>query len=414
MCHLHHLWPVLVCSAFLLVHGPAAKASDDGKPGLYLEAGASPYLLEMPDYAPIYTRNLAPGYEAIAPLSVFDDDAVGALGSLTLGRRTATPLFFELTGHTFRSRSNTLARFNYADYGVDAIGIAWPSGTNPAYFASTVTVVTSTDARFSDHGGRLLAGYALDLGRGITVSPFAGGEFMRLGQKYDLKWQSLTQINLREKVNADYAGLLVGARLRARWGDYEAGLTGSVGGYWVHSAYSGTMTVTNSSRSEDTLSIRDDDPAMSLELAADLSRKWGPLSIGIHGGMRHLSFVPRIVGGTRDPTLYTSGTLTHLEGYVPWPIPSGSRWGIRSETDTAHVRVTQAIQPTGSHQTACSTIKKGLPRGALFDGADARGGRTRVRQGAGGVSGAALPGDPAGRPPMPAAGVSGLRDARPG
>ncbi|WP_461210225.1 hypothetical protein [Desulfocurvus sp. DL9XJH121] len=306
----------IACFVIFLVSASIVSAREDAKPGLYVDGGASVYILDMPSYQPIATRNMAPSYTAINRLSAYDDNAVGMLGSLTLGWKAATPLYFELTGRTFEDQGHSQRYFNYAAYGADAVGISFPSGNLPTYFASTVTVSASTQVRFGESAGRLVAGYALDLGSGVTLSPFVGGEIMRISQEYDVDWRSLTIINLQEDLDAVYTGLLAGARLQADWSGCRFGLTGSVARYNVRSGYVGTMDVANSTRF-DSRSINGTASATGLELAADVSRGWGRWTVGLRGGMRYLSYVPRILASTRDPTLgnSVSSDITHLGAY---------------------------------------------------------------------------------------------------
>jgi len=305
------LFRVLVFAVVLLHLARSCFAADTERDiGLYVEGGASLYILEMPDYEPVTVRDGSPTYLSTRRLATYDDNAVGPLGSLTLGWQTATSWFFELTGRTFEDTGHSDRSFDHSAYGAYAVGFSFPTGALPDYFASSVVATTKTEARFSETGGRLVAGYALDLAPGVTLSPFVGGEVMHIDQAYELDWRSLTLMNLQEELETAYAGLLAGARLQTDWNGFRFGLTGSVAWYRLWSDYEGSMVIINSTRRDD-LVLQDDAYATGLELAADVSRSWGPWSVGLRGGLRHLSDIPRIIASTKGPNglaVYNRGT----------------------------------------------------------------------------------------------------------
>lgn len=297
-------------SCLSLFCGGPARA--DEKAGLYLEGGTSLYVLERPQYAPLVAFNVVDGSRGTR-IAVCDDRVEGPLATLTLGMRTASPFFFELTGRYFTDTARSNGAYSTSAYGTARVGYFSLTGNKTAN-GTTDTAITNVQARFSEYGARLLGGYAIDLGDDLTVSPLVGYEFMRIGQKYDMDYRTTTGGSMlrEEDVGARYHGMLVGVRLRGQWGDYRASLTGSATGYLVRSGYDGAF---DSNAWGDSASFVDSATAAGLEVSADLSRSWGPWSAGIHAMVRDLSYMPEIVASTKSTTLSLDGARpVHLTG----------------------------------------------------------------------------------------------------
>ncbi|NJB69170.1 hypothetical protein GGQ74_002867 [Desulfobaculum xiamenense] len=304
---------VLETVAFLAT-SPCAAQSVSGDAEGYVDGGVFLYHLDMPDYAPLAARNGSPTLTAVSSIAVSGDDPEGALGSLTMGWRTATPLFFELSGRTFSDDTQTEANLYPAAYGAPRVGYYSLTGTRGAYGTIGFAHV-NTECSFSESGGRILGGYAIDLGEDLVLSPVIGFEVMEIGQEYALDYASSTgnRMWLREEVDAGYRGALVGLRLQARKGAFLADVRGLVGWYTVRAEYDGTMRV--ESDYTDALSLSENDCATGLELSAELSRQWGDWTIGVQGGVRYLSYVPEIVASTKGTMGdAVNGEPTHLGG----------------------------------------------------------------------------------------------------
>jgi|GEM_PF-1720069 len=284
------------------------------KAGLYLEAGTSLYVLERPEYAPLKAFNF-PSDGTFIRIPVSDDKAEGPLATLTLGLRTDSPFFLELTSRYFSDSERFHGSHSGSEYGTGYVGYFPLSGNHSARGTNHPTF-TDVRTRFSEYGARLVGGYAIELGSGMTISPLVGYEVMRMDQDYDMDFwiPAITRLmQLREDVDALYHGVLTGVGLRGQWGGYRASLTGTAAGYLVRSGYEGSMT---HPAFKDSVSLVDHTVAAGLELSADLSRSWGPWSAGLNAQVRSLSYVPEIVASRRstDATL-GNGSPVHLTGH---------------------------------------------------------------------------------------------------
>lgn len=231
------------CCLIQICGSPRALAGDDGGPDFYVDGGVSRYILALPDYRPIQAFNYpgGPPCTLVTRLAVNDDPATGIMGRLTLGIRTASPIFFELTGRTFKTNDRINTAYTTAEEGSDYIGFFPVDGLRSANGTSG-TAFVCLHTRFSESGGRFLVGYALKLGYGLTLSPFLGGEIMDIDQSYDMDYYTTTDADIREfhdRVDTRYRGGLIGARLQIPLGECLATIAGSVGRYEVRTDYKG-------------------------------------------------------------------------------------------------------------------------------------------------------------------------------
>ena len=315
----HYRHAIISCVIMLLVFTTGAAAQEEADVGVYVQGGASLYLMKFPDYKPIQAFNYPGGlgpYSHVKRLAVHDDPVVGFMGSLTLGVRAACPLFFEMTARIFEDQDRDNRDYDAYELGSGYIGFA-PFGDDLSFQATKETAYVHLKSEFAEYGFRMLLGYALDLGHGLTLSPFVGGEVMYIGQTYDMSWVTTNDpdiIVFHEKLDARYGGALAGARLQARLGEYLATFSGSVARYEVDTDYYGSVYDATAFFRD--CSITDvDDSAWALEADAGLSRTWGPWSLGVEVGYRQLSYVPQVVANDRDNTVHTTGDFTHLKGY---------------------------------------------------------------------------------------------------
>lgn len=291
-------------------------AADQTQTGLYAEGGVGLYALKLPGYAPLVAFDNVNITGGVARVTLHDDMAVGPIGRLTLGWRTASPLFFELSGRFFETTDHRSSEHTGAQYGATFVGFFSPSSANNAH-GTGGTAFTDLRSLFHESGGRLLAGYALDLGGDVTLTPLLGFELMRIDQKYDMDYHSSTGdvMDLHEDVGAVYQGAVAGLRIEAELGRWLGTLEGFVAGYRVETGYEGRMNATDY---VDKHSLQATDSATGLEIGAALDRRLGPWSVGVRGAYRHLSHVPEIIAGTASPAIPLSvfeRRPTYLSGY---------------------------------------------------------------------------------------------------
>ena len=124
-----------------------------------------------------------------------------------------------------------------------------PSGVIPGYTA-TVDVNTRVDTVFRQYEGELVAGktYQRD---DVQVRPIVGYWFMQIDTTYDLHWQSLTLIEMKEQVSTYYNGLMAGVQLSNQEGDWDWKLETTLGLGWAHSVYSSNTDVIGSTRHDE-------------------------------------------------------------------------------------------------------------------------------------------------------------------
>jgi len=289
-------------------------ADEGNKPGPYVQGGVALYALEVPNYAPLAAFSTNPLRDETR-VTLRDDTAMGGMGRLTMGWRTATPLFFELSGRFFETTDHRGDAFTGAQFGTTYVGFFSPSGIK-VLMATNGTAYTDLRSLFREAGGRLLAGYALDLGENVTLSPLLGFELMRIDQQYDLDYHTSTGgvMDLNEDVGAVYQGPVAGLRFAAELGQWRGTLEGFAAWYRVESGYEADMITNNY---VDYHSLQSVDYATGLEIAAALDRRLGSWLIGLKGGYRHLSHVPQIVAsGLSQATVVSAfdSRPTYLSG----------------------------------------------------------------------------------------------------
>jgi hypothetical protein len=296
---------------FLAVH---ARAAEDDGGGWHFDAGASVYVVDLPEYAPLWNfSNVNP--KSSSRLTLINDPVVAPLLGVSLGRELADQWFVEARGEYAFTETRQRGEHTHT-----------PPGTHVAYFGlngqivgygTTGTVYTRTDLTFQEYGADLLAGKTFALGKS-RVRPFAGYWFREMDVDYKLSYRSPatnTTMSLKESLETSYNGLLVGVDLSQRHGDWTAAAEITQGVGLAHTRYEGRLL--RGSGWSDSLDLDKSEWAyrstLELSLSTTLDSGW---ECSLTGGARYLSYVPRIVasGKSSDPTVDVTGSPTSLKG----------------------------------------------------------------------------------------------------
>lgn len=263
----------------------AASPAKAEEGGFYASAGASAFLIDLPDYAPLIATAFT------SSLRAHDGDADGSMGGLTLGWKTEDGCFIEARGFSASLDASQDAVFSEA-------GWAFLDGISALFISAPVH--SSTTLRVDQFGGELLAGRDIPVNENLRLSPYTGYFGMELDQHYSLSAEEIAaptnRVQQYDRLNASYHGLTAGLRLQYGGELLRARLDGSLGGALAQARYDGRQAssgflINDSSASDDHSEI-----AARVRLEGGLDLLLGSWSLGLEGGLEYLSYVPRLSG----------------------------------------------------------------------------------------------------------------------
>lgn len=253
--------------------------------GFYASAGASAFLIDLPDYAPLIATPFT------SSLRAHDGDADGSMGGLTLGWKTEDGCFIEARGFSASLDASQDAVFPEA---------GWVSlnGNNAIFFP--LPMHSATTLRVDQFGGELLAGRDIPVNENLRLSPYVGYFGMELDQHYSLSAYQIafpgSNIQQYDRLNASYHGLTAGLRLQYGGEFLRARLDGSLGGALAQARYDGRQVASNFVQSDSAASDDQSKMAARVRLEGGLDLLLGSWSLGLEGGLEYLSHVPKLSG----------------------------------------------------------------------------------------------------------------------
>lgn len=296
--------------------GDATASSADT--GLYAKAGISLYLIDLPEYLPLWNRI---GQDKGDRLSTFDETVTAPMTQIALGWGKSGGQFVEIRGGF--AESNPVKEGAYSPYGDYTKVGYFPVSGNASGFggAGTAgTAYTRTELQFRQLVGELIAGtQCAAWGPGLEL--FAGYWWMKLDQKYSLDYHSSTgdRMTLSDDVEATYNGVLFGIRLIRQAGPVKLSLETTQGVGAVSASYDSRMN-SNAQGGKSSISQTENDFAYLGTLEATISANiLDSLDLGLKGGLQYLSYVPQILGSgqgyrsIKEPSYGPAGPA-HIRG----------------------------------------------------------------------------------------------------
>lgn len=264
----------------------AASPAKAEEGGFYASAGASAFLIDLPDYAPLIATAFT------SSLRAHDGDADGSMGGLTLGWKTEDGCFIEARGFSASLDASQDAVFPEAGW----VSLDWITG---GFFTGT-PVHSSTTLRVDQFGGELLAGRDIPVNENLRLSPYAGYFGMELDQHYSLSAYQIafpvSNIQQYDRLNASYHGLTAGLRLQYGGEFLRARLDGSLGGALAQARYDGRQVASTFFPRDSAASDDHSEIAARARLEGGLDLLLGSWSLGLEGGLEYLSYVPKLSG----------------------------------------------------------------------------------------------------------------------
>jgi hypothetical protein len=285
--------------------------------GLYAEAGVSLYVIDLPEYLPLWNRI---GLQKGDRLATFDEPVTAPMTQISLGWRNSTGIFVEARGRF--AESNPVEKGEYSPHGdYTRVGYFPVSGSDSGFggAGTTGTAYTRTELHFRQLGGELIAGTHWDAaGAGLTL--FAGYWGMKLDQEYSLDYRSSTGdvMSLSDNVEAAYNGVLVGVRLERRAGPMKLTLETTQGVGAVSAKYDSRMN-SQALGGKNSITQTKHDIAYRGTLEGTVSANvWNGLDIGLKCGLQYLSYVPQVRGSgqgwsAKEPSYGPAGPA-HIKG----------------------------------------------------------------------------------------------------
>ncbi|MBC15958.1 MAG: hypothetical protein CL942_02775 [Desulfovibrio sp.] len=294
---------------------PFAMAKETPDNETYLKAKASFYVIDLPDYLPLWKRiGLSDGDR----LSTFDEPVVAPMTEIIMGKQLDTGLFVEARGRFSYTEPvqtddfKAQGRYNKIGY-FPASGFA--SGESAS--GTSGTAYTKTELQFLQLGGELLIGFDCQAWE-QNIELFGGYWGMKLDQKYSLDYQSSTgdRMSMVDNVDTTYNGLLIGGRTDKDFGPLSLSVETTHGIGYASATH--TSLFSNPSLDGDTVSSKGHGIAYRATLEGTLSTNLlKELGIGLTGGLQYLSYVPQMVGSGEAEALgspYGPASPAHIRG----------------------------------------------------------------------------------------------------
>lgn len=306
------LLALLVCCGVIVQPFRANAAEDEGNAtDWYIDAGVSAYVIDLPEYAPLWDLDTTTLTNS-ERVTLVDDPVVAPLFHATLGRRLADQWFVEARGEYADIETQENGAYTHSP-SRDRVGYYSLSGTK-SLLGTVGTAFTKTDVTFQEYGLDLLAGKTFTLAE-AQVRLFGGYWFTGMDVDYDLDYRSSTgdHMLLHESLGTTYNGALVGLGLESRHGAWKLAVETTHGVALAHTDYHGAQKniVWSDSRR-----LNRDECTYRGTLAATLSRPVGSgWDLALTSEVRYLSYVPQIVasGKTSTPGFSSTGTPTQLK-----------------------------------------------------------------------------------------------------
>lgn len=285
---------VTIITLLVSLGTPFAMAKETPDNETYLEAKASFYVIDLPDYLPLWKRiGLSDGDR----LSTFDEPVIAPMTEIVMGKQLGNDLFLEARGRF--AYTEPVQTDDFRPQGrYTRIGYFPTSGFASGESASGTsgTAYTKTELQFLQLGGEVLIGFDSQVWD-QDIELFGGYWGMKLDQKYSLDYQSSTgdSMWMKDNVDATYNGLLIGGRTDTDLGPINLSLETTHGLGYASANYTSTMS--KRSLYEGTISGKDHGIAYRATLEGTASTNLlDRLNIGITGSLQYLSYVPQVLG----------------------------------------------------------------------------------------------------------------------
>lgn len=312
----HILFPFILalCIGSLLPLCAMAAEDEDTDSVWHLNAGVGAYVVDLPEYAPLWDFKTVP---AIAGnrVNLSDDAVVAPLLQVSLERELDDQWFVQAKTEYARIQNQVDSSYSHSA-GMSYIGYFSLSGQY-TLSGTAGTAYTSTDITFQEYGLNLLAGktFALDE---AEIRVFGGYWFTLMDVDYGLDYRTSTSPNRmtqNESLRTYYNGLLAGVAVSRRHGDWNVELETTQGVGLGHTSYHGTQENSTGSYVDERRLNRDQITwrgTFSATVSTQLTPDW---DLALTGEARFLSYVPQILasGTSAASNLSLTGSPTNLK-----------------------------------------------------------------------------------------------------
>ncbi|SKA71259.1 hypothetical protein SAMN02745704_00108 [Paucidesulfovibrio gracilis DSM 16080] len=315
-----------ICAGLSLILLLAAHArADDGADNAtdwYFGAGISLYVVDVPDYAPVWDVEVS----GLGPLTISESSRITLAGG-----PIAAPLFEATLGKELDDQWFVETRFEYAYVKNRSSHSNW--GSDPALTHGTVffpldgvdsntrglwsTAQMELEFEFQQYGAALVAGKTFS-GDDWHIRPFAGLWFQERDTTYRMDFGDggfNVPTYFVDDIETMYRGLLVGVGLTLPMNGWAIELETTHGVASAHTQYSGFWdTITSLPGTSSDLSLDKYEWAyrgtLQASVSIPVSNGW---EFGLTGGLRYLSYVPRLMSSGQANDAKLAGPA-HLVG----------------------------------------------------------------------------------------------------